>query len=146
MAIPLRPAEVLSSQTPVQNWLSTDYAKSKLFYDRRSVGQFINKAPIWGLRPDFHYCQTIAGLLIWGTLSDNRTGLSFTMYSIQYIYIYMLLPEYIYNIYEASEEPSTSRGRGPQVAHEGVHLLRWAGLNMLNKYQRTNKGPSYWEH
>jgi hypothetical protein len=24
-----------------------------------------NKAPIWGLRPDFYYCQTVAGLLIW---------------------------------------------------------------------------------
>jgi hypothetical protein len=23
-----------------------------------------NKAPIWGLRPDFYYCQTITGLLM----------------------------------------------------------------------------------
>jgi hypothetical protein len=36
------------------------------------------QAPIWGLRPDFYYCQTVAGLLMWGTLSDVRTGLSFT--------------------------------------------------------------------
>jgi hypothetical protein len=35
-----------------------------------------NKAPIWGLRPDFYYCQTVAGLLMWGALSDERTGLS----------------------------------------------------------------------
>jgi hypothetical protein len=27
-------------------------------------------------RPDFYYCQTVAGLL-WGFLSDERTGLSF---------------------------------------------------------------------
>jgi hypothetical protein len=27
--------------------------------------------------PDFYYCQTVAGLLIWGDLSDERTGLSF---------------------------------------------------------------------
>jgi hypothetical protein len=27
-----------------------------------------NKAYIWGLRPDFYYYQTIAGLLIWGAL------------------------------------------------------------------------------
>jgi hypothetical protein len=26
-----------------------------------------NKAPIWGLRPDFYYYQTVAGLLMWGT-------------------------------------------------------------------------------
>jgi hypothetical protein len=38
-----------------------------------------NKAPIWGLRPDFCYRQTFAGLLMWGTLSDERTGLSFTI-------------------------------------------------------------------
>jgi hypothetical protein len=40
---------------------------------------------MWGLWPDFYYYQTIAGLLIWGALSDERTGLSFTMYNIQYI-------------------------------------------------------------
>jgi hypothetical protein len=38
-----------------------------------------NKAAIWGLRPDFYYCLTVAGLLIWGALSDERTGLSFTI-------------------------------------------------------------------
>jgi hypothetical protein len=38
-----------------------------------------NKAPIWGLRPDSYYCQTVAGLLMWSALSDERTGLSFTI-------------------------------------------------------------------
>jgi hypothetical protein len=38
-----------------------------------------NKAPFWGLWPDFYYCQTVAGLLIWGALSDESTGLSFTI-------------------------------------------------------------------
>jgi hypothetical protein len=37
-----------------------------------------NKAPIWGLGPDFCYCQTV-GLLVWGALSDQKTGLSFTI-------------------------------------------------------------------
>jgi hypothetical protein len=36
------------------------------------------KHPIWGLRPDFYYCQPVAGLLMWGALSDDMTGLSFT--------------------------------------------------------------------
>jgi hypothetical protein len=36
-------------------------------------------SPIWGPRPDSHYCQTVAGLLMWGTLSEERTGLSFTI-------------------------------------------------------------------
>jgi hypothetical protein len=38
-----------------------------------------NKAPMWGLRTDFYYCQTVAGLLIWGALFDERTDLSFTI-------------------------------------------------------------------
>jgi hypothetical protein len=36
-----------------------------------------NKGPIWGLRPDHNYCLMVAGLLMWGVLSDERTGLSF---------------------------------------------------------------------
>jgi hypothetical protein len=28
------------------------------------------KHPIWGPRPDFYYCQTFAGLLMWGAFSD----------------------------------------------------------------------------
>jgi hypothetical protein len=35
------------------------------------------QSPIWGLRPDFYYCQTVECLLIWGALSDERTGLPF---------------------------------------------------------------------
>jgi hypothetical protein len=35
-----------------------------------------NEAPIWGLRPDFYYPQPVAGLLMWGALSDKRAGLS----------------------------------------------------------------------
>jgi hypothetical protein len=47
-------------------------SKSKSWYDRRSVGQSISlSSPIWGLRPDFLYCQTPAGLLMWGALSDG---------------------------------------------------------------------------
>jgi hypothetical protein len=34
---------------------------------------------MWSLRPDFYYCPTVACLLIWGALSDERTGLSFTI-------------------------------------------------------------------
>jgi hypothetical protein len=42
-----------------------------------------NKAPTWGLRPDLYYYWT-AGLLMWGALSDERTGLSFARLSQQY--------------------------------------------------------------
>jgi hypothetical protein len=47
--------------------------------DDQSASLSWNKAPIWGLRPDFYYRRTIVGLLKWGALSDERTGLSFTI-------------------------------------------------------------------
>jgi hypothetical protein len=37
------------------------------------------QAPIWGLQPDFWYCQTVAGMLMWGALFDERTGKPFTI-------------------------------------------------------------------
>jgi hypothetical protein len=36
-----------------------------------------NKAPVWVSRPDFYYCQTVAGLLMWDAVYDEMTGLSF---------------------------------------------------------------------
>jgi hypothetical protein len=38
-----------------------------------------NKAPIWVLRPDLDYCLTVTGLLLWGAVSDERTGLPFAI-------------------------------------------------------------------
>jgi hypothetical protein len=46
--------------------------------DGQSARLSWNKAPIWGLRQHFYYCQTVAGFLMWGSISDERTGLSFT--------------------------------------------------------------------
>jgi hypothetical protein len=54
-------------------------SESYVTTDGQSASLSWNKAPIWGLRPDLCYCQTAAGLLMWGTLSDDRTGLSFTI-------------------------------------------------------------------
>jgi hypothetical protein len=34
---------------------------------------------MWSPRPDFYYCQTFGGLLMWGAPSDERMGLSFTI-------------------------------------------------------------------
>jgi hypothetical protein len=47
--------------------------------DGQSASLSWNEAPIWGLRPDIYYCQTVAGLLMWSALSDERTVLSFTI-------------------------------------------------------------------
>jgi hypothetical protein len=43
-------------------------------------------APIWDLRPEFYFRQTDAGLLMWGTLSDERTGV---FYNVQCIRSYL---------------------------------------------------------
>jgi hypothetical protein len=45
----------------------------------KSASLFWCQAPICGLRPDFYFCQTVAGLLMWGALSDERMGLPFTI-------------------------------------------------------------------
>jgi hypothetical protein len=70
-----------------------------------------NKALIWGLRPDLCYCQTVAGLLMWVALSDERMGLSFSRVTVccQYVQFifYMLLNICIYNIYRASVSPGS---------------------------------------
>jgi hypothetical protein len=52
--------------------------ESHITTDGQSASLSWNKAPVWGLRPHFYYCQTVAGLLMWDALSDGRTGLSFT--------------------------------------------------------------------
>jgi hypothetical protein len=62
--------------------------------DGQSDSLFWCQAPIWGLWPYFNYCQTIAGLLMSGALSDERSGQSFTMYSVQYIYILRAILRY----------------------------------------------------
>jgi hypothetical protein len=62
----------LSDECPLKN-LSLSF----MFHVSVSLSWY--KAPIWGLRPDFYYCRTVAGLLGWGALSGERTGLSFTI-------------------------------------------------------------------
>jgi hypothetical protein len=47
--------------------------------DGQSASLSWKKVHIWGSRPDCYYCQTLAGLLMWGALSDETTGLSFTI-------------------------------------------------------------------
>jgi hypothetical protein len=59
-----------NEQSQSQSYVTTDGQSASLSW---------YQAPIWGLRPDFYYCQRVAGLLTWGVLSNERTGLSFTI-------------------------------------------------------------------
>jgi hypothetical protein len=62
------------------NWtVNWNWVEFYITTDGQPANLSWNKAPIWGLRPDLIYCLTVAGLLIWGALSDERTGLSFTV-------------------------------------------------------------------
>jgi hypothetical protein len=54
-------------------------SESYVTTDGQSASLSENKAPIWGVRPDLYYCLRVAGLLIWGALSDERTNLSSTI-------------------------------------------------------------------
>jgi hypothetical protein len=54
----------------IESYVTTDGQPTSLSW---------NQAPFWGLRPDLYYCLAVAGFLIWGALSDERTGLSFTI-------------------------------------------------------------------
>jgi hypothetical protein len=56
---------------------SSSQSQSYVTTDGQSASLSWNKASILGLRPDFCYCQTVAGFLMWGALSDERKGLSF---------------------------------------------------------------------
>jgi hypothetical protein len=70
---------VLDSRHLSYDWLrltSRSKSKSKSYCDWRSVGQSVSKS--W-CRPDIYYCLTVTVLFLWGALSDERTGLSFTI-------------------------------------------------------------------
>jgi hypothetical protein len=47
------------------NWTLVSESESYVTTDGQSASLSWNKAPIWGLRPDLRYCQTVAGLLMW---------------------------------------------------------------------------------
>jgi hypothetical protein len=61
---------LLEVQSESESYVTTDGQPASLSW---------NKAHIWGLRPDFCYCQTVADLSMGGALSDERTGLSSTI-------------------------------------------------------------------
>jgi hypothetical protein len=76
---------VFSSQADVQTTLcqlTTNKCQSQsqsfVTTDGQSTSLSWCQAPIWGVRPNIYCCQTVAGLFMWGVLSDERTGLTFT--------------------------------------------------------------------
>jgi hypothetical protein len=68
-----------STPPPHGGSLLQSQSQSYITTDGQPASLSLNKAPIWGLRSDLDYCLTVAGLLIWGALSDERTGLPFAI-------------------------------------------------------------------
>jgi hypothetical protein len=62
--------EILFSQPPVQITTEVTDSESYIMTDGQPASLAWNKAPVWGLRPEFYYCQKVEGLLLWGALSD----------------------------------------------------------------------------
>jgi hypothetical protein len=58
----------LDNLRQIQSYVTTDGQSASLSW---------TKGPIWGLRPNLYYSRTVAGLLMLGAISDERTGLSF---------------------------------------------------------------------
>jgi hypothetical protein len=94
-------------------WICSQ-SQSYVTTDGQSASLSWCQAPIWDLKPDF-FCLTVAGLLMWGALSDERTVLSFTMYNI--FTFYMLLHECIYTIYARLLSVTPAQGY--------VHHAQW---------------------
>jgi tryptophan-rich sensory protein len=68
--------------------LEANQNQTQLCYNRRSVGQSVLVLSTHlGLKTRIYFCVKFAGLLMWEAFSHERTGLSFTMYNVQYIYI-----------------------------------------------------------
>jgi hypothetical protein len=53
-------------------------SQSHVTIDGQSASLSWCQATIWGPKPDFYYCQTVARLMMWCAFSDERKGLSFT--------------------------------------------------------------------
>jgi hypothetical protein len=64
---------------PCRTQLNKSESESYNTTNGQSASHSWNKAYIWGLRSDICYCQTVAGLLMWGALSDERSALLFTI-------------------------------------------------------------------
>jgi hypothetical protein len=61
----------LSHLTYCSNWRLQ--SQSHVTTDGQSASLSWYQATIWDLRPDFYYCQTAAGLLMWCAFFDERT-------------------------------------------------------------------------
>jgi hypothetical protein len=61
----------------VASYASESDSESYFMTDVQSTSLSWNKASVWGLRLNLYCCQTVAVLLMWSALSDERTDVAF---------------------------------------------------------------------
>jgi hypothetical protein len=65
--------------SPTDNWLLQTQNQSYVTTDGEVGQSVLVSSTHLGLTTRFYYCQTVAGLLMWDALSDERTSLPFTI-------------------------------------------------------------------
>jgi hypothetical protein len=76
--------QLTTEQNQTMNELSIQ-SQSDIATDGQSVSQSWCRAPLWDSWPDIYYCLTVTILLLWGALSDERTGLSSVQCSLSWV-------------------------------------------------------------
>jgi hypothetical protein len=117
------------------NWTEFQSQSQSLCYvttDCQSASLSWNKAPIWGLRPDLYYYQTVAGSFVCGALSDEGTVLSFTFSADPPVFSYIVAARTM------KHRKHMSRGRmrvwrGPHRKHLFCCLLQTLGTDHSRK-------------
>jgi hypothetical protein len=62
--------------------LNQPKSRSHVTTHSQSVSQYVKvSSPLWDLWPDITFCPKVAVLSLWGALSDERSGLSFSVCS-----------------------------------------------------------------
>jgi hypothetical protein len=67
------------STRPHSTRLKSSQSQNYVMTEGQSASLSWCQAPIWALRPDFYYRETVAIFLMWDALSDERMGLPFTI-------------------------------------------------------------------
>jgi hypothetical protein len=137
--------EMKVSWTQVLQWLSQ--SRSYVMTDRQSASLSWCQGPIWDLRRDFYYCQTVAGSLTWGALSDERTGLSFTIAAgprqCSHFWIRVQMNSWPYLAVSDSRLPQPARP-GPRIyisqGHDGPVISPCTGFLYVASYDSQGYG------
>jgi hypothetical protein len=99
-------------------------SQSNVMTDSQLASLFWCQASIWGPRPNFYYCQTVVGMLMWAVLSNKRTGLSFTIASgprqLSHSQVWVLWESWPYFTVSDSRLPPTWRARSQYLYPPGT--------------------------